>query len=131
MDDEPPEFTVDSDNHTVEVPGSPRRRPRVDRGRLLRVAGVVWTAAMLIAAITGAVLNFVEAARACTRGLGSAGAGWAEVSFRSAISVTCHARGGTYDIPMNGAAAVVLFGGLGLVGLAGLAIAHAAADRRN
>ncbi|GHG14163.1 MULTISPECIES: hypothetical protein [Amycolatopsis] len=128
MNDEPREYTVDSDS---AAPGSRPRRPRVDRSRALRVAGVVWTAAMLVAVVTGAVLNFVEAARACTRGLGSAGAGWAEVTFRSAISVTCHARSGTYDIPMNGAAAVVLFGSLGLLGLIGLTIAHGMAGHRN
>jgi hypothetical protein len=32
--------------------------------------------------------------------------------------VPCHARAATFDIPMNGSAAVVLFGSLGLAGLA-------------
>jgi len=86
------------------------------------VTAFVWAVAMLIAVVTGAVLNFVEAARACTRGIGTTGAGWAEVTFRSSISVTCHARSGTFEIPMNGTAAVVLFGGLGLVGLAVLGL---------
>ncbi|MBB4684047.1 hypothetical protein [Amycolatopsis jiangsuensis] len=118
MNDEPLE--INSDNHPGTGPhtGTSRPRPRLDRRRLFRVIAVVWAVAMLLAAVIGAMLNFAEAARACSRGLGAAGAGWAEVTFRSSISVTCHARGGTFDIPMNGAAAVVLFGGLGLVGLA-------------
>jgi hypothetical protein len=115
------EYTTDSGAPSTP---SPVRRPKPDRARLVRVAGVVWTAAMLIAVVTGAVLNFVEASRACTRGLAGAGSGWSEVTFHSSIAVTCHARGGTFEIPLNGAAAVVLFGGLGLVGIVVFVIWH-------
>jgi hypothetical protein len=133
MDDEPREFTVDSDNYTIDVPDSGTawaRRPRLDWVRLLRICAVTWTVAMLVAVVTGAVLNFVEAAQACAHGLGAVGSGRAEVTFRSAISVTCHTRDGSFDIPMNGAAAVVLFGGLGLVGIIVLGTAYRFANRR-
>jgi hypothetical protein len=46
------------------------------------------------------------------------------VTFRSSIAVTCHARSETFEIPLNGAAAVVLFGGLGLAGIVVFVIWH-------
>lgn len=124
---EPSEILVHSDNYTVEVPGggSSRRRGR-NPARVVVILVFGWTIAILVAVVTAGIIGFFEVQRACVRGLGDAGTSTAEVTFGSAIAVTCRTPDDTIVIPMNGAAATVLFGGFGLLVLLLLMAAYAA-----
>lgn len=122
---EPSEILVHSDNYTVEVPGGspPRRRVR-DLPRVVVMLVFGWSVAILVAVVSAGVISFFEVRRACEKGLGDVGASTAEVTFKSAIAVTCRTPEGTIVIPMNGSAATVLFGGFGLLVLLLLMVAY-------
>ncbi|WP_158896155.1 hypothetical protein [Amycolatopsis anabasis] len=124
---DPSEITIHSDNYTIDVPASHQRRRRnYNAPRIVVMLVFGWSIAMLTAVVAAGVISFLEVQRACENGLGDTGTSTAEVTFRSAIAVTCHTPDSTIEIPMNGAAATILFGGFGLVVTLLLMIAYAA-----
>jgi membrane protein required for beta-lactamase induction len=116
------------------VPETPRRVKPLPRNATRVVVLLVfgWSTAALVAVVAAGVIGFLEVQRACERGFGDTGASRAEVTFRSSIAVTCRTPdAGTFEVPMNGAAATVLFGGFGLVVVILLMIAYAAFRSRS
>lgn len=129
---EPPEIIIHSDNYTIDTPGGKRKTaPRRNGARVIVMVLFTWAVAALIATLIAGIISFLEVSRACERGLGDTGTTQAEVTFRRSIAVTCRtAEGSSFEIPMNGSAAVVLFSGFGLLVTLLLLAAYAAIRNR-
>lgn len=124
------EVVVDSDSYPAGLVAARRARgPRRNAARVIVMLVFGWSITMLSAVVIAAVISFLEVQRACGEGFGESGGGRAGVAFRAGISVTCENRDGIVEIPMNGAAAVVLFGGFGLAVTLLLMLAYAAFRR--
>ncbi|MGC7101254.1 hypothetical protein ACPZ19_41820 [Amycolatopsis lurida] len=80
---------------------------------------ILWPMASLTAVLLAGLIGFAEVAGSCP--------GSAEATFRSAISIRCE---NGPEVPMNAAAAVVLFAGFGLAVLILLAVFYRVAGKR-
>lgn len=88
-----------------------------------------WSAIAQLALVVCAFIGFLEVRQACRKGFGDGVGGRPEITFGADIGLTCRISGQSFEIPMSGAAAVIVFGVFGFLVVLLLGVAYRAFRR--